>query len=107
MSEPSYFSRYPTIRFERDADGVLVMSLHSNGGPLTFTAADHEAYVDAFYEVGRDRANKVVILTGAGGDFIPASTSARSATSRIPTSGRRSMMRAPSCSRMLPTFACP
>jgi enoyl-CoA hydratase/carnithine racemase len=71
MSEPSYFSKYPTIRFERDADGVLVMSLHSKGGPLNFTASDHESYVDAFYEVGRDRANKIVILTGAGGDFIP------------------------------------
>ncbi|MCA9654506.1 MAG: enoyl-CoA hydratase/isomerase family protein [Myxococcales bacterium] len=46
------------------------MALHSNGGPLEFTAADHEAYVDAFYEVGRDRDNKIVILTGAGGDFI-------------------------------------
>jgi enoyl-CoA hydratase/carnithine racemase len=72
MAEPSYFSKYPTIRFERDADGVLVMSVHSNGGPLNFTAADHESYVDAFYEVGRDRANKVLILTGAGGDFIPS-----------------------------------
>jgi enoyl-CoA hydratase/carnithine racemase len=71
MSEPSYFSKYPTIRFERDADGVLVMSLHSTSGPLNFTAAEHESYVDAFYEVGRDRANKVLILTGAGGDFIP------------------------------------
>lgn len=71
MTVPTYFSKYPTIRFERDADGVLTMSLHSNGGPLNFTAADHEAYVDAFYEVGRDRDNTIVILTGAGGDFIP------------------------------------
>lgn len=70
MSTPTYFTKYPTIRFERDADGVLVMALHLNGGPLEFTAADHEAYVDAFYEVGRDRDNKIVILTGAGGDFI-------------------------------------
>ena len=27
--------------------------------------------VDAFYRVAQDRANKIVILTGAGGDFIP------------------------------------
>jgi enoyl-CoA hydratase/carnithine racemase len=72
MSEPTYFSKYPTIRFERDAEGVLTLSLHSKGGPLNFTASDHESYVDAFYEVGRDRANKVLILTGAGGDFIPS-----------------------------------
>jgi enoyl-CoA hydratase/carnithine racemase len=71
MTTPAYFTRYPTMRFDRDADGILTMALHRDGGPLTFTAADHEAYVDAFYEVSRDRANSVVILTGAGGDFIP------------------------------------
>lgn len=71
MTTPAYFSRYPTIRFDRDADGILTMAFHTDGGPLTFTAADHEAFVDAFYEVSRDRANTVVILTGAGGDFIP------------------------------------
>jgi enoyl-CoA hydratase/carnithine racemase len=71
MTAPAYFTRYPAIRFDRDADGILTMALHRDGGPLTFTAADHEAFVDAFYEVARDRANSVVILTGAGGDFIP------------------------------------
>lgn len=71
MNTPSYFTKYPSVRFERDADGVLVVSLHTGGGPMTFTAADHEALVDAFYDVGRDRANTVVILTGTGGDFIP------------------------------------
>lgn len=71
MQTPAYFGKHPTIRFDRDADGVLVMALHTNGGPLTFTAADHEAYVDAFYEVSRDRDNKIVILTGTGGDFVP------------------------------------
>ncbi|HZH47336.1 MAG TPA: enoyl-CoA hydratase/isomerase family protein [Roseococcus sp.] len=71
MTTPAYFTRYPTIQFDRGADGILTMALHRDGGPLTFTAADHEAYVDAFYEVSRDRANSVVILTGAGGDFIP------------------------------------
>jgi enoyl-CoA hydratase/carnithine racemase len=72
VSQPSYFSRYPSVRFDRDAEGVLVMALHTAGGPMTFTAREHEALVDAFYDVSRDRGNKVVILTGAGGDFIPA-----------------------------------
>jgi enoyl-CoA hydratase/carnithine racemase len=70
-SEHNYFSKYPNVRFERSADGILVMSLHTKGGPMTFTAADHESLVDAFYDVARDRENKVVILTGAGGDFMP------------------------------------
>jgi enoyl-CoA hydratase/carnithine racemase len=27
--------------------------------------------VDAFYRIAQDRANKIVILTGMGGEFIP------------------------------------
>ncbi len=71
-NQPAYFAKYPSVRFERDDDGILVVSLHRDGGTLTFTAADHEAFVDAFYDVSRDRDNKVVILTGAGTDFIAA-----------------------------------
>jgi len=69
---PAYFSRYRSVRFERDDQGILVVSLHTNGGPMTFTAREHEELVDAFYDVARDRGNAVVILTGAGGDFMPA-----------------------------------
>ncbi len=54
-SQPSYFSKYRNIRFERSEDGILVMSLHNDGRPLTFTAQDHESFVDAFYDVARDR----------------------------------------------------
>src|SRR5262249_45301876 len=71
-NQPAYFSAYPTVRFERSSDGILVMSLHKNGGALHFAAPDHESLVDAFYDVSRDRDNKVVILTGAAGDFIPS-----------------------------------
>lgn len=71
-NRPAYFDKYSTIRFERGSDGILVVSLHRDGGPLTFTATDHESFVDAFYDVGRDRDNKVVILTGAGGHYMPA-----------------------------------
>jgi len=68
---PAYFSQFKSVKFDRDADGVLVVTLHSNGGPLTFTAADHSEFVEAFYRIGQDRDNKIVILTGAGGQFIP------------------------------------
>jgi enoyl-CoA hydratase/carnithine racemase len=56
---------------ESGANGVLVVEFHSNGGSFTFTAQDHTEFVDAFYRISQDRANKVVILTGAVGDFIP------------------------------------
>jgi enoyl-CoA hydratase/carnithine racemase len=50
--------------------GALVVEFHSNGSPLTFTASDHAEFVEAFYRISPDRENKIVILTGAGGEFI-------------------------------------
>jgi enoyl-CoA hydratase/carnithine racemase len=66
-----YFGAYRSTKLTRDTNGVLVVEFHSNGGPLIFTAQDHTELVDAFYRISQDRANKIVILTGAGGDFIP------------------------------------
>ena len=68
--EPAYFHAVPSLKMTRDAQGVLTVTFNTNGGAYTFNAHDHEAFVDAFYAIGRDRANKVVILTGAGGDWI-------------------------------------
>ena len=70
-SQPAYFSQYRSLELTRDASGVLVAEFHSKGGPFTFTAQDHTDFVDAFYRIAQDRANKIVILTGAGGEFIP------------------------------------
>src|SRR5258708_39951228 len=68
----NYFDAYRSLKLTRDAEGVLVAEFHSNGGPFTFTAQDQTELVDAFYRIAQDRANKIVILTGAGGDFIPS-----------------------------------
>jgi len=67
--DSSYFGRYRHLRLTRGADGVLLVEMHAYGGPIRFDAVDHEQFVDAFYEIGRDRSNKVVILTGVG-DFM-------------------------------------
>jgi len=66
----NYLTAYGNLKLTRDAEGVLVVQFHSNGGPLTFTAEAHTEVVDAFYRISQDRANKIVILTGAGGDFM-------------------------------------
>jgi enoyl-CoA hydratase/carnithine racemase len=68
--KPEYMSQYRSLKLTRDASGILVAEFHSNGGPFTFTAQDHTEFVDAFYRIAQDRANQIVILTGAGGDFI-------------------------------------
>jgi enoyl-CoA hydratase/carnithine racemase len=48
----------------RDDQGVLLVEMHTDGGPIRFDATDHEQFVDAFHDIGRDRDNKIVILTG-------------------------------------------
>jgi enoyl-CoA hydratase/carnithine racemase len=68
----NYFDAYRSLKLTRDATGVLIAEFHSKGGPFTFTSQDHTEFVEAFYRIAQDRANKIVILTGAGGDFIPA-----------------------------------
>ncbi len=68
----NYFNAYRCLSLTRDARGVLVVQFHTDGGPFIFTAQDHTEFVDAFYRIAQDRANKIVILTGAGGEFIPS-----------------------------------
>jgi enoyl-CoA hydratase/carnithine racemase len=65
-----YFSAYHNLKVTRDANGVLVAEFHSDGGPFIMTAPAHTEFVDAFYRIAQDRANKIVILTGAGREFI-------------------------------------
>jgi enoyl-CoA hydratase/carnithine racemase len=72
MSRDVYLDAYRSLKLTRDAEGVLLAQFHTNGGPLIFTAQDHTEFVEAFYRIAQDRANKIVILTGAGNEFIPA-----------------------------------
>src|ERR1700740_3017561 len=66
----NYFSGYRSLKLTRDAKGVLVAEFHNNGGPFIMSAQAHTEFVDAFYRIAQDRANTIVILTGAGGEFI-------------------------------------
>jgi enoyl-CoA hydratase/carnithine racemase len=68
--QDDYFTAYHNVKLTRDASGVLTVQLHSNGGPCLMTAQTHTEFVEAFYRISQDRANKIVILTGAGGEFI-------------------------------------
>src|ERR1700691_1791912 len=68
--QAGYFATYHNLNLTRDADGVLVAEFHSNGGPFIMTAQAHTEFVEAFYRISQDRANEIVLLTGAGGEFI-------------------------------------
>jgi enoyl-CoA hydratase/carnithine racemase len=65
----AYKDRYENIRFERDAQGVLTMTLQTDGGSLVWSALAHEELPYAFSDVANDRDNATVILTGAGDAF--------------------------------------
>jgi enoyl-CoA hydratase/carnithine racemase len=70
-TQGAYFTAYRSLKLSRDPQGILVAEFNTNNGPLTFTAQDHTDFVEAFYRISQDRDNKIVILTGAGGEFIP------------------------------------
>jgi len=66
----NYFDTYRNLKLTRDNKGVLVAEFHINGGPFIMSAPAHTELVEAFYRISQDRANQIVILTGAGGEFI-------------------------------------
>lgn len=70
-SDPAYFTASRGLRMTRDARGILRVAFQQEGGPLVFAAQDHTEFVEAFYRIAQDRDNAIVILTGAGGDFLP------------------------------------
>ncbi len=53
-TQPAYFTAYSGLKMNRDAQGVLVVEFHTNGGPHTFTAHHHTEFVDAFYRIAQD-----------------------------------------------------
>ncbi len=63
-----YANKYETVRFER-RDGILQVSLHTDGGPLRWGFLPHSELPEAFHDIGGDRENRVVILTGTGDEF--------------------------------------
>ena len=67
-----YQNLYPNARLTRSANGVLEVMLHTDGGKLVFDGHTHEQFVDLFHQIGEDRENRVVILTGSGDAFMDA-----------------------------------
>src|SRR5208282_5839803 len=64
----NYANKYANLRMKRE-DGILEVVFHTEGGPLVFNGYVHEALVSAFRDIGDDRDNHVVILTGSGNEF--------------------------------------
>ena len=71
----SYRARYDNIRMERQ-DGILLVALHTDGGPFVNNGPAHGELSDAFARIARDPGNRVMILTGTGPEFCTRSDSA-------------------------------
>lgn len=65
-----YFARYDNLAMTRDAQGVLVVRMHSNDGPIVWNAVAHRDFVDAFHDISRDRRNRAVVLTGTADEWM-------------------------------------
>jgi enoyl-CoA hydratase/carnithine racemase len=63
-----YSQDYRHVRFERE-DGILQLTLHTNGGPIIWGGDPGEELSRLWRDVGDDRENKVIILTGTGAWF--------------------------------------
>jgi len=71
-----YQQRYSSVELTRDANGILLVRLHTNGGSLVWSETAHRELSELFGDIADDRDNRVVILTGAGETFITETDSA-------------------------------
>ena len=64
-----YRERYQNITLSRGEDGVLLMQLGTDGGPLVWSARAHDELAYCFTDIACDRANKVVVMAGTGASW--------------------------------------
>lgn len=66
-----YRSKYRFFKLDRTAEGVLNILFHTNGDSLVWGFEPLEELGYLWADVGSDRENKVIVVTGAGDAFIP------------------------------------
>lgn len=57
-------------RLERTEDGIVLLQLHSDGGPFVWDWRSHGAFADVCADIAGDRDVNAVILTGTGDSFM-------------------------------------
>ncbi len=63
-----YCDKYANLSMRRD-EGILEITLGTDGGPLQWGRQAHAELEEAFLNIGRDRQNQLVIMTGTGDEF--------------------------------------
>ena len=73
MTFEDYKDRYHTIRMTRSDDGVLELVMHTRGGEAKWGTSLNSLHAElghCFADIARDSANKAVIVTGTGDNFV-------------------------------------
>lgn len=83
MRFEAYRDRFEHVALSR-TDGVLEVTLHTEGSSLVWGPAPHRELPEAFEAIASDPDNDVVILTGAGASFCAERDNAMSAVRSSP-----------------------
>ncbi|HKW65897.1 MAG TPA: enoyl-CoA hydratase/isomerase family protein [Terriglobales bacterium] len=62
-------------KMERREDGVLLVQAHTRGGPIQLSVENHRSLGQMLKTIGADPKNEILILTGAGDEFMMDSDS--------------------------------
>jgi enoyl-CoA hydratase/carnithine racemase len=67
-----YAEKYAAYFAMRRRDGILELRMQTDGGPARFGFPVHNAWGQAWLEIGNDPDNEVLILTGTGDQWLGA-----------------------------------
>jgi enoyl-CoA hydratase/carnithine racemase len=76
-----YAEKYDCVRMRRE-DGIVQITLHTNGGPILSSPDVHRELPAAFADISNDLDTLCVIMTGSGDAFWPGRRDAEPAGSR-------------------------
>ncbi len=65
-----YKNKYKEYFIMERRDGVILLRMHTKGGPVQYSLAVHNAWGQAWHDVGNDPENEVMILTSTGSVWI-------------------------------------
>jgi enoyl-CoA hydratase/carnithine racemase len=65
-----YKDRYEHVRFSRTDDGIVTMTMHTEGDSVRWFGVSHDEIAYAFGDVAGDPEVSVLVFTGAGESFV-------------------------------------
>jgi enoyl-CoA hydratase/carnithine racemase len=66
----AYAEKYASYFAMRRRDGIIELRMHTDGGPARFGFDVHNAWGQAWQEIGNDPDNEVLIITGTGDQWL-------------------------------------